>query len=216
MSSPGLGPVILVTAAKQMGSRLHWQDEVIASEIPLGASVLDLGCGDGQLLSQLIRTRGARGQGIELDPDAVVKCIERLVPVLQADLDAGLAGFPDGSFDYVVLEETIQTLQHPIRVLDEMLRVGRFGIVSFPNFGHRNVIRDLSERGRMPVTDWLPHRWHNSPNIHLCTLQDFVDWTEESRVQILKGFVLTDGLVRPLQPGDNRQSEQVLLFLART
>jgi len=189
----------------------RWQDELIEREIPPGASVLDLGCGDGQLLERLAAGRKARGQGVEFDTDAVVRCMARGVPVLHADLDQGLQGFPDGSFDYVILEETLQTLHRPMAVLREMLRVGRRGIVSFPNFGHRRVRTDLVERGRMPVTGALPYRWHDTPNIHLFTLDDFLDWTRDHGVGIVRGYTQSEGAVRDLAEGDNLLAEEVLL-----
>lgn len=192
----------------------RWQDDLIARGIPKGAAVLDLGCGGGELLDRLIRERGVRGQGIELDPGQVMACVGCGVPVFQSDLDEGLNGFPDGRFDAVVLEETIQTLRKPVAVLSEMLRVGRVGIVSFPNFGHWRVRLALTLHGRMPVTERLPYRWHNTPNIHLCTLDDFLDWAREAGVKVERGFVLADGAVRPLAEGDNLHAEEVLLFLA--
>ncbi|MBP7275007.1 MAG: methionine biosynthesis protein MetW [Kiritimatiellae bacterium] len=191
----------------------RWQDALIEREIPRGASVLDLGCGSGELLERLIRERGAQGQGIELDAGSVMCCVARGVPVFQSDLDAGLSGFPNHRFDFVVLEETLQTLHKPLEMLAEMLRVGRTCIVSFPNFGHWRVRLALSLHGRMPVTPRLPHRWHNTPNIHLCTLDDFMDWARESRVRVHQGYALSDGVVRTLAENDNLHAEEVLLFL---
>lgn len=193
----------------------RWQDQAIMEHLPKGASVLDLGCGDGALLSQLIRVLGVRGQGVELDPMAVVRTIDRGVPVLNIDLDQGLGDFADQSFDYVILESTLQTLKAPLTVLTEMLRVGRRGIISFPNFGHWRVRFDLAMRGRMPMTRGLPYGWHNTPNIHLFTLADFLDWCAENRVTVTLSFGLTDGRVQPLAPGDNLTVEEALLFLEK-
>lgn len=192
---------------------VRWQDALIESEIPERASVLDLGCGQGDLLGRLIFTRGARGQGVELDPEAVMCCVLRGIPVFQANLDEGLKGFPNGSFDFVVLEETLQTLHRPAGILREMLRVGRHGIVSFPNFGHWKVRMSLTARGRMPVTEWLPYGWHDSPNIHLFTLDDLLDWAQASAVRLVRGYVLCDGQVRPLREDDNLHAEEALLIL---
>lgn len=193
----------------------RWQDQLIEQHVAAGSSVLDLGCGDGQLLRQLMDAKGVRGQGVELDATAVFQCVERDVPVFQSDLDAGLKGFSDQSFDYVVLEETVQTLHRPAEVLVEMLRVGRHGIVSFPNFGYWRVRLDLALRGRMPVTPTLPYRWHDTPNIHLLTLQDLLDWTSENGVRVVEAHALAEGSVRPLRDGDNLHAEEVLLVLEK-
>ena len=191
----------------------RWQDQVIVDELPAGCSVLDLGCGDGELLSKLIKGLNVRGQGVELDPQAVIKSIERGVPVLNIDLDMGLEDFADQSFDYVILESTLQTLKAPMSVLTEMLRVGRRGIVSFPNFGHWRVRFDLAMRGRMPMTRGLPYGWHDTPNIHLFTLADFLDWCAANDVTVTRSFGLTEGRVHPLAATDNLTVEEALIFL---
>src|SRR5512136_67511 len=170
------------------GTPTRWQEEIISREIPMGASVLDLGCGDGFLLERLIRERNVRGQGVEIDPEQVFSCVDRGVPVIQADLGDGLDWCPDKAFDVVVLEETLQTLKNPREVLAEMLRVGKRGIVSFPNFAHFRVVVDLVARSRMPVTPWLPFYWYESANIHLLTLRDMLDWAHSSRVRIVSGY----------------------------
>ncbi len=191
----------------------RWQDKVIVEQLPRGCSVLDLGCGEGELMSTLIKNLGVRAQGVELDPLAVIKSIERGVPVLNLDIDQGLGDFADQSFDYVILESTLQTLKAPLAVLKEMLRVGRRGIVSFPNFGHWRVRFDLAMRGRMPLTRGLPYSWHDTPNIHLFTLADFLDWCREKELLITGAFGLTEGQVHSLAPGDNLTVEEALIFL---
>jgi len=176
-----------------------------------------LGCGEGELLSQLIRRLAVCGQGVELDPRAVLKTIDRGVPVLNIDLDQGLGDFADQSFDFVILESTLQTLKKPLAVLREMLRVGRRGIVSFPNFGHWRVRFDLALRGRMPVTPGLPHGWHDTPNIHLFTLADFLDWVQVEKVTVRRSFGLVEGhLKADLSPTDNLVVEEALIFLERS
>lgn len=195
---------------------VRWQDALIENEIPDGASVLDLGCGGGELLARLIKDKSVRGQGIEIDADAVVRCVALDVPVLQADLDEGLPDFPAGSFDYVVLEETLQTLRRPIRVLEDMLRVGRYGIVSFPNFAYWRVRLSLALEGCMPITENLPYHWYDTPNIHLFTLQDFLDWAEHAGVRIVRGHALVENRVRPLAADDNLKAAEALLVITRT
>jgi methionine biosynthesis protein MetW len=148
---------------------------VVADMIPPGSRVLDLGCGAGDLLAELIDRRGCRGQGVEMSAEAFHACVARGIPVVQADIDAGLPDFDDGAFDVVVLSQTLQATRRPSPVLREMMRVGRVGIVSFPNFGHWRLRLDLGVRGRMPVSRTLPYPWHATPNIHLCTIRDFED-----------------------------------------
>ena len=188
----------------------RWQDELILSLVPEGASVLDLGCGSGELLERLARDKRVRPQGVELDAGEVIRCIERGVPVFQCDMEQGLSGFNDASFDYVILEETLQTLMRPARVLEEMRRVGRRAIVSFPNFGYWRVRLDLAVTGRMPVTEWLPHRWHDTPNIHLFSIRDFQLYARENGLSLRETHVLADGVIRPFRTGDNLHAEEAL------
>jgi methionine biosynthesis protein MetW len=187
-----------------------WQYPVIAGAIPDAASILDLGCGEGRLLSWLAAAKNARVQGVELDADKVAACVERGIPVIQTDLDLGLKVFPDKAFDYVILEETLQTLRHPDVIISEMRRVGRRGIVTFPNFGFWRVRLDLAVRGRMPVTGWLPHRWFETPNIHLFSIRDFIDYAEEVGMKLLSIHVLEGGRSRLFEKGDNLYAEEAL------
>jgi methionine biosynthesis protein MetW len=198
------------------GACSRWQDDVIVREIQPGSRVLDLGCGDGQLLERLQREQQVSGQGVEIAAAAVLAATMRGVSVFQADLSEGLSWFPDNSFDVVVLEETLQTLAKPRLMLGEMLRVGRRGIVSFPNFAHWRVIVDLVAHGRMPVTERLPYHWYDSDNIHPFTLQDLLDWISASSVRIVAGHSFSDGAVRHLRPEDNLHAEEVLVVLERT
>ena len=146
---------------------------IVADMVPRGSRVLDLGCGDGALLEELIRRRGCSGQGVEVSTDAFHACVSRGIPVVSADIDQGLPDFSDGSFDVVVLSQTLQTTYRPALVLREMMRVAEVGIVSFPNFGHFGLRLNLLLRGRMPSSRLLPHRWYETPNIHHCTIVDF-------------------------------------------
>lgn len=193
----------------------RWEDQLIEQIIPDGVTVLDLGCGEGELLARLVSRKKVLGQGVELNEQLVFGCVARGVPVLQIDLDRGLKEFSDQSFDYVVLEETLQTLRRPVDLLQEMLRVGRRSIVSFPNFAYWKVRLDLLLRGRMPVTEELPHRWYDTPNIHLMCLQDFLDWVQKHHVKIQQAHIYAEGEVRPMRDGDNLYAEQCLLVVER-
>jgi methionine biosynthesis protein MetW len=164
----------------------------IAAWIPQGASVLDLGCGDGSLLRFLRDTRKVRGYGIEINDANIVTCIRNNVNVIQGDLDSGLSGFETLSFDYVILSQTLQATRHTEALVQEMLRVGREGIVSFPNFGYwKNRLNIL--RGNMPVSKELPYQWYDTPNVHLCTLHDFEDFCAALKVQIIDRRVMSGG-----------------------
>lgn len=195
------------------GSRRRWDHEVIERIIPDGARVLDLGCGGGELLARLSADKNVRGQGIELDPDKVFEAVGRGVSVFQSDLDQGLQGWTENLFDYVLLEETLQTVHQPVRVLSEMLRVGRRGIVSFPNFAYWHIRLELGLGGKMPVNPSLPYRWYDTPNIHLCTIEDFNNWASGAGVRIIESHVLAEGDVRPIRDDDNLFAEEALFVI---
>lgn len=164
---------------------------IISKWIEPGSRVLDLGCGDGTLLDHLKRERDVDGYGLEIAPDNIVTCIQRGVSVIQSDLDAGLTDyFDDNSFDYVVMTQTIQAVHYPSRLLSEMLRVGREGIVTFPNFGHWSSRLQLALGGRMPLSRALPNEWYDTPNIHLCTLKDFESLCHRLDINILQRNVV--------------------------
>jgi len=162
----------------------------IAAWIPEGSSVLDLGCGDGSLLRYLKDTRNIRGYGVEISDSNIEACILNGVNVIQSDLETGLSGFENNSFDYVILSQTLQATRHTEPLMQEMLRVGREGIVSFPNFGYwKNRVNVL--RGNMPVSEDLPYQWYDTPNVHLCTLHDFESFCFQFKMQILDRRVMT-------------------------
>ncbi len=164
---------------------LREEQALIASWIAPGSRVLDLGCGDGALLAHLKLERNVTSYGLEIDPENILRCIASGVNVIQSDLDRGLLDFDDNSFDYVVMTETLQAVRFPNRLLREMLRVGREGIVTFPNFGHWKCRLQVLA-GRMPVTRHLPHTWYNTPNIHMCTVRDFEALCAEEHIEILQ------------------------------
>lgn len=157
------------------------------------SSVLDLGCGDGELMEMLARERQATVRGVEISEEGVYRCIARGLSVHHGDLDEGLEDYPDDSFDYVILSQTLQTVHRPKLVLREMLRVGRLGIVTFPNFAFWQVRLELALKGRMPKTKDLPYEWYDTPNIHLTTIRDFVDLCKEEGVTVVKAIYLSDG-----------------------
>jgi methionine biosynthesis protein MetW len=145
---------------------------VVADMVDRGSRVLDVGCGDGELL-RLLETRGVDGRGIELSREGVNESVAKGLAVIQGDADTDLASYPDDVFDYVILSQTLQATRHPRVVLEHMLRIGRHAIVSFPNFGHWRIRINLMLTGQMPRTDNLPDTWYDTPNIHFCTIKDF-------------------------------------------
>jgi len=164
--------------------------QIIADWIQPGSRVLDLGCGDGALLRHLQETRSVNGYGLEIDPANIVACLHNGVNVVQMDLDEGLSDFDTNSFDYVVMSQTLQAVLYPDQLIDEMMRVGREGIVTFPNFGHWRLRYHLAFKGRMPMSSALPHSWYNTPNIHLCTIKDFEALCRTRNLRILERLVL--------------------------
>jgi methionine biosynthesis protein MetW len=161
---------------------------IISDLVEPNSRVLDLGCGDGELLEWLVRNKDVDARGIEIDSRKVQRAIARGVSVYQSDIDEGLNGYPDGSFDYVILSQTLQETRRPLAVLTEMMRVGRHAIVAFPNFGHWAVRLSMLLSGRAPRSRCFPHAWYESPNIHFLTIRDFEllardqGWTVEREI----------------------------------
>ena len=172
-------------------------DDLIVSRIPLGSRVLDLGCGDGRLLKILHDQHGASVQGIDVDVDSISQALGRGVPVIQADLDRGLAGLTDHSFDFAVLSQTVQQVLQPRVILQEMLRDARQALVVAPNFGHWRARLQIMISGRAPVTSALPYAWYDTPNLHFMTLSDFRDLVDVVHGRIVEELPLVAG--RPLR-----------------
>ena len=170
---------------------------LVAGMIPSGSKVLDVGCGDGDLL-QLLETRGIDGRGLELSREGVNRCVRKGLAVVQGDADTDLINYPDDSFDYVILSQTLQATRQPRVVLENLLRIGRRAIVSFPNFGFWKMRLQLLVGGHMPRTENLPATWYDTPNIHFCTIKDFVQLCDETNVKMERAVAL-DLNGRPLR-----------------
>jgi methionine biosynthesis protein MetW len=164
----------------------------IAEMVPKAARVLDIGCGDGALLEFLAATKGVDGRGIELSQQNVNACVARGLPVMQGDADTDLVEYPSGAFDVVILSQTIQATRSPRTVLGHLLRIGRSAVVSLPNFGHWRVRASLFVSGRMPRTHALSYQWYDTPNIHLCTIADFVALATETGTRIERALALDE------------------------
>lgn len=163
---------------------------LVAKMIEDGARVLDVGCGEGELLQLLTETRNVDARGVELSQAGVNHCVAKGLSVIQGDADVDLADYPDDGFDYVILSQTLQATRNPRKVLEQMLRIGKRAIVSFPNFGHWRVRWQLGALGRMPVTENLSYDWYETPNIHFCTIRDFVQLAELIDAKILRAIAM--------------------------
>ena len=183
------------------------------------ARVLDIGCEDGELLELLTREKSIDGQGLEISPQGVAACLARGLAVVQGDGDRDLDHFPARAFDYAILSKTLQQMREPRHVLSELLRIADQAVVSVPNFGHWKVRWALLSRGRMPETGALPEPWYSTPNIHLCTLRDFVSLCDVLELRIDACAALSDGhAARPIDPRapiENWRAETALFLLSR-
>lgn len=164
--------------------------DLIVSHVPPRARVLDLGCGNGELLLRLKDEKQVLGRGVDINDTAVDSCIARGISVFQGNLDEGLKDYANGAYDYVILSQTLQEVTQPLFVLEEMLRVGKKAIVSFPNFGFIQNRLQFLFQGRMPVNKRLPYSWHDTPNIHLCTCRDFRELCQSQKINIIKEIAL--------------------------
>ena len=164
--------------------------EIIQQWIEPGSKVLDLGCGDGSLLHYLRTSKNVHGIGLEIDPENIQRCIGNGINVIEQNMDRGLSNFQSNSFNTVLLTQTLQALSKPDVLIDEMLRIGEKGIVTFPNFGNWKSRLYLSSKGRMPVSKFMPHAWYNTPNIHFCTVKDFDALCREKNIKVLTRTVV--------------------------
>ena len=180
---------------------------IIIDLITPGTRVLDLGCGSGTLLQRLRDEKDVEGCGVELDQEKVVRCIERGIRVISLDLDEGLEGFPDLSYEYVILSRTLQQLMFPERLVREMLRVGSKSIIAFPNYGHWKLTLRHMATGRTPISSTYPHPWYNTPDIHRLTIQDFRDFVTQIGGKIEKEIFIVDNVSRHRLLWPNRRAE---------
>ncbi len=171
---------------KQTDSQIRFDLQVIASWIEPGSKVLGLGCGEGELLHFLKKNKQVACTGIEIDEDKVAKCIEKGLTVLQGDINEEVLDYPDRTFDYVILSQTLQQIYEPGELVRAMLRIGRKGVVSFPNFSHWNVRLQLLTTGRAPLTKQLPYEWYNTPNIRVISMEDFRRFSRKMGFSILR------------------------------
>jgi len=201
---------------QSQGLRLNYS--IITDVVEVGAKVIDLGCGDGTLLAKLIAEKKVKGIGVEIDQESVISSLEKGLSVIQGDIDEGLKEFQDQEFDWVILNQTLQSTEKPDYVVDEMLRVGKKAVVSFPNFAYWKVRFYLFFMGKMPKSKILPFEWYNTPNIHLLTVNDFYDFCKKRNIKILKSVYMTRANVRKnflIRSLSNFFAEEVIFVISR-
>ena len=196
---------------------LHLNYSIITKMIEPNAKILDLGCGDGTLL-KMLKEKNIKGKGIEINQEQVIQCLEKGLSVIQGDIDEGLREFTDKEYDYVILNQTLQSTEKPDYVIKEMLRVGKKVVVSFPNFAYWRVRFYLFFKGKMPKSKMLPFEWFNTPNIHLLTVNDFFEFCKKRDIKILEAVYMTKGKVRKgilMRTVKNFFSEEVIFVISK-
>ena len=197
---------------------LHLNYSIILDMVEKNSHVLDLGCGDGTLLKLLKQEKNVTGSGIEISQDKIIECLSKGLSAVQGNIDEGLRQFKSKSYDYVILNQTLQSTNNPQYVLDEMLRVGKKCIVSFPNFAYWRVRLNYCLTGRMPKSRVLPFEWYNTPNIHLLTVNDFFDFAKKHNIKILKSIYMSKAQIKkfPLTKTlPNLLAEEVIFVISR-
>ena len=164
--------------------------KIISNLVEKNSRILDVGCGDGELMNYILNNISHDIRGIEISKTNIQKCVSKGLTVIEVDAEKDLFQFPDSSFDFVILSQTLQAFLNPEKVLDELLRVGKKAIVTIPNFGHWKVRLKLLFKGTMPITETLPHKWHNTPNLHMCTIKDFFNFCDAKEINFIKSLAL--------------------------
>ncbi len=164
--------------------------KIISNLVEKNSRILDVGCGDGELMNYILNNISHDIRGIEISKTNIQKCVSKGLTVIEGDAEKDLFQFPDSSFDFVILSQTLQAFLNPEKVLDELLRVGKKAIVTIPNFGHWKVRLKLLFKGTMPITETLPHKWHNTPNLHMCTIKDFFNFCDAKEINFIKSLAL--------------------------
>ncbi len=169
--------------------------KIIANSIQREKSILDVGCGDGELMKFIYENISKKIRGLEISKDNVQKCIQKGLTVIEGNAEMDLQQFPSNSFDYVILSQTLQAFLNPEKVISDLLRIGKTSIVTIPNFGFWKVRFNLLFKGTMPVTKTLPNEWYNTPNLHMCSIKDFVNFCNDRKINLFKSFALTNNKV---------------------